>query len=105
MCIADRNDITLAVKVALNLNTANKYVHYRGHIFCPILLKNGQNVCHDDILDELTHYHTIPHFDALKIYSLENIVRREKLHVISNFYFSHNVFYHIWYLISILNAF
>ena len=26
------------------------YVHYRGHIFSPILLKNGRNVCHDYIL-------------------------------------------------------
>ena len=36
----------------------------------------------------LTHYHTIPHFDLLKIYSC-----RKQAIVTSNFSFSHNVFY------------
>ena len=26
-------------------------VHSRGHIFCPIIMKHGQNVCRDEILD------------------------------------------------------
>ena len=42
----------------------------------------------------LTHYHTIPHFDALKKYiAVENIVRKGETACYSNFSFSHNVFY------------
>ena len=29
----------------------------------------------------LTHYHTMPHFDALKIYSCKNTVRKGNIHV------------------------
>ena len=36
----------------------------------------------------LTHYHTIPHFDALKIYiAVENIVRKEKITCNKQFFF------------------
>ena len=28
-------------------------VHSRGHIFSPIIMKHGQNVCLDEILDKL----------------------------------------------------
>ena len=54
----------------------------------------------------LTHYHTMPHFDALKIYSCGKHYekRRNCLYVTSNFSFSHNVFYPIWHFIFILNA-
>ena len=52
-----------------------------------------------------THYQTIVHFDALKINSCgKHCEKREKLLVTSNFSFSHNVFYPIWHLFSILNA-
>ena len=51
-----------------------------------------------------TNNHTIPHFDALRYIAVENIVRKEKLLVKSNFSFSHNVFYPIWHLFFILNA-
>ena len=27
-------------------------VHFRGHIFSPIIQELGQNVCHDEILNE-----------------------------------------------------
>ena len=59
----------------------------------------------NDLFD-LTHYHTMPHFDTPKIYiiTVENIVRKEKLLVTSNFSFSHNIFYSIWHLFFILNA-
>ena len=47
----------------------------------------------------LTHYHTMPHFDALKIYSFEKtLCEQEKLLVTSNFSFSHNIFSPIWHL-------
>ena len=42
---------------------------------------------------DLTHYHTMPHFDALKIYSCgKTLWEKEKLLVRSNFSFSQNVF-------------
>ena len=50
----------------------------------------------------LTHYHTMPHFDALNIYSCGK--PDEKLLVTSNFSLSYNVFYPIWHLFFILNA-
>ena len=28
------------------------YVHSRGHIFCPIIMKHGQNICLNESLDE-----------------------------------------------------
>ena len=31
----------------------NPYVHSRGHIFRPIIMKLGQNVCLDEILDRI----------------------------------------------------
>ena len=47
----------------------------------------------------LTQYHTIPHFDALKIgyIAVENIVRKGEIAC-------NNVYYQIWYLFSISNA-
>ena len=49
---------------------------------------------------ELTHYHTMPHFEALKIYSCgRHCEKKEKLLVTSNFSFSHIVFYPIWHII------
>ena len=40
------------------------------------------------------HYHTTPHFDAIKIYSCgKTLWKKKKLLVTSNFSFSHNVFY------------
>ena len=30
-----------------------KHVHSRGHIFCPIIMKLGQNVCNEEIPYEL----------------------------------------------------
>ena len=48
--------------------------------------------------DTLTHYHTMPHFDALKIYSLKNIVRNKQ------FLLSHNVFHPIWHLFFIFKC-
>ena len=50
----------------------------------------------------LTHYHTMPHFDALNIYSCEKHCekRRNCLLVISNFSFSHNFFYPMWHLLT-----
>ena len=53
----------------------------------------------------LTHYHTMRHFDALKIYSCgKHCDKRTKLLVTSNFSFSHNVFYSRCCLFFILNA-
>ena len=47
---------------------------------------------------DLTHYHTMPHFDPLKIYIYgKHCEEKEKLLVTSNFSFSHNVFYPIWH--------
>ena len=43
----------------------------------------------------LIHYHTIPHFDALKTYSCENIVRKGEIACNKQFLPSHNVFYPI----------
>ena len=56
--------------------------------------------------DFLTHYHTIPHFVTRKIYSWvwKTLWEKEKLLVTSNLSFSHNVFYPMWYLFSILIA-
>ena len=51
----------------------------------------------------LTHYHTMQHFDTLKI-SCGKLREMEKLLVTSNFSFSHHVFYPIWHLFFILNA-
>ena len=52
---------------------------------------------------KLTHYHTMPHFNALKIYRCGKHCEK-KLLVTSNFSFSHNVFYPTEHLFSILNA-
>ena len=53
----------------------------------------------------LTHYHTMPHFDALKIYSCGKLCKKRRNCLLtSNFSFSHNVFYHIWHLVFISNA-
>ena len=52
----------------------------------------------------LTHYHTMPHFDALKIYRCGKLSKEEKLLVTSNFSFSHNVSYPTWHLFFILHA-
>ena len=30
-------------------------LHSRGHIYCPIIMKLGQKICPNDILDELTN--------------------------------------------------
>ena len=46
----------------------------------------------------LTHYHTMPHFDTLKIYSCGNIVRKGEIACYKHFSFSHNVFCPIWHL-------
>ena len=56
--------------------------------------------------NQLTHYHTMPHFDTLKIYSCKKktLREKEKLLVTSNFSFSHDVFYPLWHLFFILNA-
>ena len=52
----------------------------------------------------LIHYHTILHFDELRIYSCgKHCEKKEKLLEISNSSFSHNVFYPIWHLFPILN--
>ena len=48
----------------------------------------------DYVVRVLTHYHTISHSD----------IPYTVLLVTSNFSFSHNVFYPLWYLFSILNA-
>ena len=45
----------------------------------------------------LTHYHTMLHFDALKIHRCENIVRKGEIAC-------NNVFHPIWHLLFILNA-
>ena len=45
-------------------------------------------------LEEMTHYHTIPHFDSLMI-MWKTLREKEKLIVTSNFSFSENVFYPI----------
>ena len=52
----------------------------------------------------LTNYHTMMHFDALRIYRWlwKTLWEKAKLLVTSNFSFSHNVFYPIWYLFFIL---
>ena len=52
----------------------------------------------------LTHYHTIPPFDALKINSYRKHCEKRKLLITSDFSFSHKIFYPIWYLFSILNT-
>ena len=50
----------------------------------------------------LTHYHTMLHFDALETYSCgKQLLEKEKLLVTSNFSFS-DVFYHMRYLFFIL---
>ena len=57
-------DMTLAVKVALNLNTTNEleslgektYVCSRSQISCPISTKLGQNVCLNNLLDEFEYW-------------------------------------------------
>ena len=55
------------------------------------------------ILLYLTHYHTMPHFEALTIYSfIYNIVGKGELLATNNFSFPHNVFYPIWHLFFIL---
>ena len=47
----------------------------------------------------------MPHFDALKIHGCgKHCEKRRNLPVISNFSFSHIVFYPIWHLFIILNA-
>ena len=51
-------------------------------------------------LNDLTHYHTMTHFDALKMYSCgKHCEKKEKLLVTSNFSFSYFVFYPIKALI------
>ena len=55
--------------------------------------------------DVLTHYHIMTQFYALKINNFRKYCeKREKLLVTSNFSFSHNFFYPMWYLFSILIA-
>ena len=46
----------------------------------------------------LTHYHPIPHFHALKLYSCGKHCEKRRI------CFSHNVFFLIWCLFSVLNA-
>ena len=36
---------------SLDQISENPYVHSRGHIFCPIIMKRGQDVCLDEISD------------------------------------------------------
>ena len=48
-----------------------------------------------------TQYHILTH---QRYIDLENIVKKEKLLVTSNFSVSHNVFHPIWHLFFILNA-
>ena len=76
-----------------------------------VLYHNVSNVQACNAVQQLTHYHTILHFDALKIHvyrhniAVENIVRKGKIACNKKFFsFSHNVFYPIWYLFFTLNA-
>ena len=31
-------------------------MHHRGHVFSPVLLKDGQNVCLDDVMNEFENW-------------------------------------------------
>ena len=42
---------------------------------------------------ELTHYHTMPHFDTRKTYNCRKCCEKRRLLVTSNLSFSHNVWY------------
>ena len=53
----------------------------------------------------LTHYHTIPHFDALKIIiAVENIVRKGEIGCDKQFLLFPQCFLPYMFLFSILNA-
>ena len=53
----------------------------------------------------LTHYHTMQHFDTLKIYSCgEHCEKRRNCFQQAISPFSHNVLYPIWHLLFISNA-
>ena len=52
----------------------------------------------------LTHYHTMPHFDALKIFSCGNIVRKGEIACNKQFLPFSQCFYPIWHLLSVLNV-
>ena len=75
MCVTDRHDMTLAVKVALKPNTTNQ----------PTLSSFG--------VIALTHYHTMTTFDALEEKAfLKTLWEKKKMLVTSIFFFFHNVF-------------
>ena len=68
---------------------AKSWVWSRGHIFCPVLMKLGQNVC-------LNAFPNKPWFLRVCSTSLLNktLWEKEKLLVTSNLSSSHSVFYH-----------
>ena len=93
-------------------------VCYRGHIFSPIIMKLGQNVCLDAILDELKNGQILEKHCSLMLYLtirkalvsdsraimalllyvcsrslLKTLWEMEKLLIMSNFSFCHSVFY------------
>ena len=66
MCVTDRHDMTLAVKVVLNPNTTNATNQ-------PISTKLGQNVCHHKISVCSIMDLTGPELFELSALELENL--------------------------------
>ena len=52
----------------------------------------------------VTHYLTMSHFEALKIYGCGKHCEKGEIACSKQFLLSHNVFYTLWYLFFILNA-
>ena len=121
MCVTDRHDMTLAVKVALKPDTTNQPTHQPDFLTTlkkmpfESIMGKGENADNQhfssfprmfsalpktnfsflshyfvickcfqfglvSIFVELTHYHIMPHFDALQIcIAVENIVRKGEI--------------------------
>ena len=101
MCVTDRHDMTLAVKVALNLNTTNQPTIFSNATFFRIDKTRNYTVRLKHqiglIQQESLRFNTFPSNALfLRVFCtilLKTLWEKEKLLLTSNFSFFHSVFY------------